>query len=512
MEILMPPARSSPSSSSSASPSEADVTVSPPKKSRRSPASKQQLVGSSVPRLETPTSTLTSRGQQLIDLGDVLGIPLLPWQQHVALNAHRVQDDGTWESRVCGLTVARQNGKTHLLRLRILAGLLLWGERLVVATAQSREVALETFRGVLEIAENSPDISRQIRRVARTNGKEELELKNGARYRIVAPTPGGARGLTADLAIIDELREHHDWTVWAALTYTLQTTGGQLWVASNAGAADSVVLNSIRDQAIATMAGGEDRSLYYAEWSADPKRDLDDRDGWVEANPSLGHLITADTIAGRMKTDPVNVFRTEALCQWVDVLDSPWPADAWQNCGDPALAIHPTAPSFLGIDVTPDRRSAALTLVQQLDDGQLGVHLLQTWEADGAVDDLAIAQAVAPIARKLQARSVAFDRYTAISIAQRLAAVGIPIGDCSGSAFYQACDETLSSMVAKRIIHGNQETLTEHVLGCAKKTTSDGGWRIVRKGSSGTIAAAVAMVMALHYAAKPLPKAEVYFA
>ena len=442
----------------------------------------------------------------------MLGIPLLPWQQHVATNAHRTRPDGSWESRVCGVVVARQSGKTHLLRLRILAGLLLWGERLIVATAQSREVALETFRGVVELAENTPEVSRQIRKVSRTNGKEELELKTGARYRIVAPTPGGARGLTADLAIIDELREHHDWNVWAALTYTLQTTGGQLWVASNAGAADSVVLNSIRDQALAEMAGGQDRSLYYAEWSADPKRDIDDREGWAEANPSLGHLITEETIAARRKTDPVNVFKTEALCQWVDVLDSPWPADAWADCSDDALAISTDAPSFLGIDVTPDRRSAALTLVQQLPEGKLGVHLLQTWEAEGAVDDLEIAQAVAPIARKLRARSVAFDRYTAISIAQRLSSVGIVTGDCSGSAFYQACDETLSAMVAGRIIHGSQETLTEHVLGCAKKTTSDGGWRIVRKGSSGTIAAAVAMVMALHFAAKPLPKAEVYFA
>lgn len=508
----MPPAPSSKSSTRSASPSRADATASRPRKTPRSPDSKQQLVGSSTPRLETPTSASSSRGQHLIDLGDALGLPLLPWQQHVALNAHRVRDNGSWESRVCSVVVARQSGKTHLLRLRILAGLLLWGERLIVATAQSREVALETFRGVVELAENTPEVSRQIRKVSRTNGKEELELKSGARYRIVAPTPGGARGLTADLAIIDELREHHDWNVWAALTYTLQTTGGQLWVASNAGAADSVVLNSIRDQALGAIAGGDHESLYYAEWSADPKRAIDDREGWAEANPSLGHLITEETIAARLKTDPVNVFKTEALCQWVDVLDSPWPADAWADCSDPALEIATDAPSFLGVDVTPDRRSAALTLVQQLPEGKLGVHLLQTWEADGAVDDLEIAGAIAPIARKLRARSVAFDRYTAISIAQRLANAGIVTGDCSGSAFYQACDETLSAMVAGRIVHGAQQTLTDHVLGCAKKTTSDGGWRIVRKGSSGTIAAAVAMVMALHYAAKPLPKAEVYFA
>jgi phage terminase large subunit-like protein len=439
-------------------------------------------------------------------------MPLLPWQSHVAHRAHAVGDDGRWQSRVVAVVVARQSGKTHLLRLRILAGLLLWGERLIVATAQSREVALETFRGVLEIAESHPEVSRLIKRVARTNGKEELELKNGSRYRIVAPTSGGARGLTADLAMIDELREHKDWNVWAALTYTLQTTAGQLWVASNAGDSTSAVLNGIREQALAQASGGEDRSLYYAEWSADPKRPIDDRDGWAEANPALGHLIDEQTLRTRMKTDPPNVFRTEALCQWVDVLDSPWPPDAWQSCHDPKLTPEPAAPSFLGVDVTPDRRTAALTLVQVRADGRLGVHLLKTWEADGAVDDVAIASAIAPIARKVQARAVAFDRYTAISIAQRLSSAGIPIGDCSGSAFYQACDETLSAMVSKRLAHEGQEALTEHVLACAKRSGQDGGWRIVRKSSTGTIAGAVAMVMAVHYASKPIPKAEVYFA
>lgn len=508
----MPPRPSPGSSPSSASRSGAAATASRPRKSPRSRSSSLELLGRPSPRVETPPPDGPTRGDDLIELAELLGQPLLPWQQHVARAAHRLDPAGDWASRTVAVVVARQSGKTHLLRLRILAGLLLWGEGLIVATAQSREVALETFRGVLDLAESTPDVARLIKRVARTNGKEELELKNGARYRIVAPTPGGARGLTASTAIVDELREHHDWSVWAAISYTLQTTGGQLWVASNAGDATSVVLNSVREQAVASITGGDRGPLYYAEWSAAPGRDLDDREGWAEANPSLGHLIPVDAIAARRKTDPGPVFETEALCRWVDVLASPWPPNSWLDCHDPTLQLDPNAATFLGIDVTPDRRHAALVAVQQLDEGRLGVHLLETWEADGAVDDLAIAQAVAPIARKVRARSIAFDRYTAGAIAARLVSAGLPVGDCSSSAFYQACDETLSAMVAKRLVHGGQQTLTDHVLACARKQGSDGGWRIVRRSSAGTIAAAVAMVMAVHYAARPLPKAEVYFA
>jgi phage terminase large subunit-like protein len=460
------------------------------------------------PRLEAPPSDRDGVGQQLVDLAAEFGVPLLPWQAHVALNAH-AGGPGEWDHRVVGVTVARQNGKSHLLRMRILAGLLLWDERLIVATAQSREVALETFRGVVDLLEGHPKYVAQIKSVIRSYGREELLMRNGCRYRLVAPTSGGARGFSAHLAIIDELREHHNYDAYAAISYTTTVPKGQLWFASNAGDQSSVVLNDMRRQALAQSAPS---TIYYAEWSADPLLDVDDPQAWAQANPSLGHLITPDVIEGRLKTDPRPVFETEALCRWVDVLDSPWPPNAWADCADPDLELVKGAPTFLAVDVSIDRRHAALVAVQHLEGDRLGVHLMETWQADGAIDELAIAGKIAPIARDMMARSVAFDRYTAAGIASRLAAVGIPVGDCSGSMFAQACDELLSSMVHGRLVHGAQDALTDHVLACVKKPVSDGGWRIVRRQSSGPIAGAVALAMATHYALRPLPQPAVMFA
>jgi len=465
--------------------------------------------GSVTPRLESPTFDGPSKGDELVELAEDLGMPLLEWQKHVIRNAMRLDDKGGHAHRVCGLTVARQNGKSALLQLRIAAGLLLWDERLIVATAQSREVALETFRGVVDLIEGSPKYAGQLKTVLRSYGREELQLRNGCRYRLVAPTSGGARGFSAHLAIIDELREHHSYDAYAAISYTTTVPKGQLWFASNAGDQSSVVLNDMRRQALGQSEPG---NVYYAEWSADPTLDVDDPEGWAQANPSLGHLIDHDVIEARLKTDPRAVFETEALCRWVDVLDSPWPPNAWADCADLDLDLEPGAPTFLAVDVSIDRRHAALVAVQQLPDDKIGAHLLDTWTAEGAIDELAIASAIAPIARKLNARSIAFDRYTAAGIASRLASVGIPVGDCSGAQFAQACDELLSSMVHDRLVHGGQDTLTEHVLSAVKKPYSDGGWRIVRRQSAGPIAGAVALAMATHYALRPLPKAEILFA
>jgi phage terminase large subunit-like protein len=192
-------------------------------------------------------------------------------------------------------------------------------------------------------------------------------------------------------------------------------------------------------------------------------------------------------------------------------MDSPWPPDAVADSVDPEVGIVKGLPTWIGMDVSIDRRHAAAVAVQLKDENLLTATLLKTWYADGAIDELLIAQEIAPVARDLQARAVTFDRYTAAGIASRLASAGIPVGDCSGAEFAQASDELLSSMVHGRLKLAEQDILIDHLLACARKPYSDGGWRIVRRNSAGPIAGAVALAMAVHFALRPLPRAEVIF-
>ena len=68
------------------------------------------------------------------------------------------------------------------------------------------------------------------------------------------------------------------------------------------------------------------------------------RDGWAQANPSLGHTITERAVTSALRTDPEPVFRTEVLCQWVDDLqDSAIDVALWASLADPA-APRGTAP------------------------------------------------------------------------------------------------------------------------------------------------------------------------
>ena len=444
----------------------------------------------------------------MIALSELVGQPLLPWQVHALTEGTRVRPDGRFASRTVGITVARQNGKSHLMRMLILTHLFIWDTQRIVSMAQNRALAVDQFKQAVDIVMRTPELRAMVKGNPRfANGQESLQLKNGARWEIVAATQEGPRGRTADLLWIDELREIDEKAWKAATPITRARKNAQVWVTSNAGDAHSTVLNDLRTGALAGAAKG----VCWLEWSADPAKHISDRSGWYQANPALGHLIDEDAIESASRLDKPEAFRTESLCLWVDSLDSPWPYGKWDECRDADLKVDPGQPTWLAIDVTPDRTRADLVAGQVLEDGRIAVAVVESWESNFAIDDLKVASEVAKWSRTYGTALVAFDRWTGANIAQRLQVGGIPVQDVSGQLFSQACDETLSAMNSLRIVHVGQPILDTHMNACARKGYSDGGWRIVRKDSGGPISAAVAAVMVVHLASKPQAQSDIIF-
>src|SRR6185503_5166899 len=202
-------------------------------------------------------------------------------------NLHLMAGNGRWQYPEVAIVVARQNGKSTLLIPRILWGLE-HGER-IMHTAQNRTLPREIFEQVAELVPKA-SLKRPVRLA---NGQERIDTRSGGCYRIVAPTRGGARGPSNDLVIIDEVREMDTWDFMAAARPTLTASRNpQTLYLSNAGEDTSVVLNSLRERAVA----GDDR-LAYLEWSAHPERDHMDIEGWQEANPAYGLTIDHETLA-----------------------------------------------------------------------------------------------------------------------------------------------------------------------------------------------------------------------
>ena len=176
-------------------------------------------------------------------------MPLMEWQKWVVEDMMKIDEQGAFRRKTIGLLIARQNGKTHLARMRIIWGLLN-GER-IVAMSSNRNMALDNFREVSYIIQANDFLAEQLAHKPRlANGQEMITFKNGGRYEIVAATRDGSRGETADLLFIDELREVtlEAWT--AARPVTRARPNAQTLVTSNAGDAFSQVLNDLRERAL----------------------------------------------------------------------------------------------------------------------------------------------------------------------------------------------------------------------------------------------------------------------
>jgi hypothetical protein len=76
---------------------------------------------------------------------------------------------------------------------------------------------------------------------------------------------------------------------------------------------------------------------------------------------------------------------------WVTTMNSPWSLGSWNSCMQPNLELKPDRPTWLGLEISPERTNWALTGTQVLDDGSIAVGLMEAVESEYAIDDLVIA-------------------------------------------------------------------------------------------------------------------------
>jgi Phage Terminase len=362
------------------------------------------LVGCEEPRIFTPPlrplTPDTTLGYSVITFAEeVLEVELMPWQRWLLLHMLELLPDGSLRFRTVVILMARQNGKSTLSQVVALWFMYVYGVPLVIGTAQDLDVAEEIWQGAVDLVEETPELDAFKQHVVRVNGKKSLVLTTGERYKVKAANRRAGRGLTGDVVLLDELREHQSWDAWGAITKTTMARNMALILAmSNAGDATSVVLRYLRKLAHAAIGDPDginrddddeellpedleldedDDSLAIFEWSAPPGVALRDRDGWAQANPALGYTISERTVASAVRTDPEWIFRTEVLCQWSEgTLEGPFPPGAWEASADPGSRRAPDAPVALCVDVSWDRAHAYIGLASTRDDGLFHVEVI----------------------------------------------------------------------------------------------------------------------------------------
>jgi hypothetical protein len=473
---------------------------------------------------------------------DVLGIRLLPWQKWLLIHALEINDDGTFRFRVVILLVARQNGKSTLMQVLTLWRMYVDRAPLVIGTAQSLDIAEDQWAGAVDIAEAVPELAAEIKQVSQVNGGKRLVLTGKQQYRVKAATRRGARGLSGDLVLLDELREHQVWDAWASVTKTTMARPyAQVWGASNAGDVSSVVLRFLRalghralgypdgtegiaeglslstdeDEPIAEEVLAALESLAIFEWSAPPGASVWDRDAWAQANPSmgpldLGYTILESTIASAAATDPEWVFRTEVMCQFVaHSAVGPFPTGSWEATLDLPHARSARGayrdvgrPATYCVDVSHDRTMAYVAVAFWDTEGRVRFQVI----AKRAGTDWVIPWLLSTD-RTIPVESVTFQSKGAAvsSLAEAFAKAEIPVIPWEGSnlgAWYGMFFDRIAMSVDPEnplvvITHSTQPILDVAANSAETKALGGDGLMIDRKNSPRDAAPLVACIGAV---------------
>lgn len=361
--------------------------------------------GCTTPRLWTPPlrelTRETSYGFAVIDFArGVLGHPLDPWQEFAVVHAGELLPDGSPRFSIVLILVSRQNGKTELLVVLSLFWLYVDQLAMVLGTSTKLDYAKESWRKAVKLARRVPALKAEIPArggVRETNGEQELLLVDGDggeyRYKIAACNADGARSLTVDKLILDELRQHHSYEAWDAMEGTTSAVDwSQIYALSNAGSDKSVVLNDKRADALAAIeAGDTDSDICLLEWSAPENADPLDLAALAQANPNLGtrkntrKLVAAARRAVRTGGAALAGFKTEHMCIRVKVMTPALDPVAWlaRKSAGP-IDLTDRAHLAACIDLAPSGLHATLGVAQILEDGRVRVETVQAWTGPGA--------------------------------------------------------------------------------------------------------------------------------
>lgn len=462
-----------------------------------------KVLGAAMPRLQTPdpvarwTDKNTEGFRAVKFAEDFMGLQLLPWQKNYLIRALAIDSAGNFLYGTVLLLVGRQSGKTTILK--VLACFLMYlgtrahgPVRLVLGAAQDVKIAKESWQGVVDHADADPDLRAEVASVRRANGEQELRLLNGSRYLITATSRGAGRGLSVDLLLFDELREQRGWDAWNALSSTtIARTNSLRILASNAGDDESVLLNQLRESALA----GTDPGLCILEWSAPDGADIDDESVWGMGCPALGHTVPVTALRNSRATMAPTGFRTEVMCQRVDVLDEVVSKDGWLATEDPALSLEGSSGRVMFcLDVSPDLAHVTLCAAVKAQGDRVKVAVVESWPStEAAVQGLpAHLEAARPHTLGW------FSGGPAAAIAADLGELRhTKVVELKGADVSTACQGLVEVVASRRLVHSADPLLAAHVLGASRLTTGD-GFRFARR--HGHCDAAYAAAGAVHLA------------
>jgi hypothetical protein len=408
----------------------------------------------------------------------------MPWQSDVLRVALEVEPDplepGRWRYRyrTVVVTVPRQNGKTTIARGVIAHRIAASPYAAVLGTAQDRTLAAKLWREVVGAFEGAA-LRKQIARVWRGFGSEEITLRNGSSYGISAPSVRAGHGLTLDLGFVDEAWAIPDDRLSQGLGPALMVRRGQLWIISTAGTHESPWLR----QYVERGRAGTDPALCFVEYGAPDDADPADPATWAAANPSHGFTTDDERLAQAFRSMPLAEFERAHLNRWTTTADHALPPAWWAAAAAPGLDLEAEVGRVgLALDLAGDRSAGAISLAAPLPAGRVGLEVIDyrpgvDWLAARALD----------LWRRWRPAAVYIDPFgPANTVADELDRLRVPIVRANAGNITAAAAGLYDDLRDDRLRHRSAPALDLAVAGAVRRTVLD-RWAFSRGKSAADI-------------------------
>lgn len=363
-----------------------------------------------LPRIEIAPEAVGTLGPEAIELAAGAGLEADDWQQDGVNILLSYKKGGKWACRNYCEWVPRQNGKGPIGYIRVLFGLFVLKEELLVWSAHEGKTAMEAMRRIEGFITNHDDFRKRVKRITHHAMGPTIETLDGSRVMFFARTAGGGRGFSGDFNMIDETFDYTFANQAAAKPTLSARPNPQTCYTStpplDGEASIGEVMFQLRDQVEPhdTTEGRRvvtttpPRTLGYRDWGigdVDIEREAklarmkpsmslaDNRQVWEDTNPAYGIRIDDDAIEDERTSMGLWEFFRERLGAWPKKAgQGELPAidvQRWRELGDTERKRGPDADCALFIDVTPRGDHGAIGLWSTSADGR-GLAVLMAYD------------------------------------------------------------------------------------------------------------------------------------
>lgn len=448
-----------------------------------------------IPRVCIVPDYAYSSGPEAIELAASAGLILDPWEKLALILGLGETAAGKWAAFQVALIVARQNGKGAALEALGLFWLFGTGERLIGHTAHEYKTAMEAFRRILFLIENTDWMRKKVKKVINTNGEEGIELLNGQRLRFLARSKGAGRGFTFRKLIWDEAYALSEEQQEAQLPTLSAVPDAQIWLTSSPPLTSDTGIPLFKARRNASKGGafldyGLDGNLDKLE-----EMDLDDMALALQANPNAPERISVEAMQRERTAMSDRGYARERLGIWPPDLEQGFSViskelwEAMQDSRSGSEEIPLVGRPVIAPDISPRVGGvvkASIGLASRREDGVHHIELIKqgsgsAWVVRDLVTMHMDTRCRIVIDPGSPAGSILADLQAALRLAyddSRLDMTEIIITMTSrdvAQAFgmiYDAATRPLSE--PRTVVHLGQEELTLAVGGADKRPVGDG--------------------------------------